>query len=706
MVPDHSYPPQATWIGSDHPFDLHEAYLRFRSPAGWSLGRPPQEAMLFITADSRYKLWVNGRFVARGPVRSFPHNQAVDRLDIRKHLTISKNCLAVQVYQPGYSHFSYVHRGAAGLLVWLVCDGSVELVTDPAWRVSRDESFSSQVRRISIYGSGVEERDLNRAEAWMDPGFDDSRWSTARLVAPVGSWPWTSVRPRGIPLLEEGEVRADLLETRLGYYREPVRMQDPHDGLRSGWSAAKPVSIPASDQGWFAPQLAAGEAAYWLVDLGRDYSCQGWAEVKSASGSEQLSVSYAERQPHGRLILSDPQTYCRLRLTDRFLLCPGDQVVEGFTMRGGRYLLWQLIGPTSSGFRFRPKVRGATYPFRVTRLLETADPILAQIIDICETTVRACLLDGFVDCPWRENSQWLGDALPQGLAFWAMCDDIRPLRQIIVMAVEGAYPDGILPSVFPAEVHAYTIVRYNFMWVELLHFYHSISDDSGLVEQLWPALQTMLEAVGRFRTESGLLINPPGKRFYIDWSSTSQNDPHAVYNLHYILALQKAGQLATALDLEADAVRWRTWSRNLQIAVRQAFFRDDRWYDDLPGSTYSQLAAALAILTQTAGPDEIPGLLDAIVARSLNDDDEDPLGGMVVASPFMHHYLFEALRREGRFQEVVDIVRLRWGRWARDGFPTTWENWNVDFPDGSQCHAFSAHPRYHLAEIHKQGMLP
>jgi len=27
----------AFWIGSDHPFDLHEAYLRFRSPAGWIL---------------------------------------------------------------------------------------------------------------------------------------------------------------------------------------------------------------------------------------------------------------------------------------------------------------------------------------------------------------------------------------------------------------------------------------------------------------------------------------------------------------------------------------------------------------------------------------------------------------------------------------------------------------------------------------------
>jgi hypothetical protein len=36
------------------------------------------------------------------------------------------------------------------------------------------------------------------------------------------------------------------------------------------------------------------------------------------------------------------------------------------------------------------------------------------------------------------------------------------------------------------------------------------------------------------------------------------------------------------------------------------------------------------------------------------------------------------------------------------GYPTAWENWNVDFPDGSQCHAFSAHPRYHLAAIARE----
>jgi hypothetical protein len=75
---------------------------------------------------------------------------------------------------------------------------------------------------------------------------------------------------------------------------------------------------------------------------------------------------------------------------------------------------------------------------------------------------------------------------------------------------------------------------------------------------------------------------------------------------------------------------------------------------------------------------------------------------MVLASPFMHHYVFAALRQHKKFEAVIEIIRRRWGRWVEAAYPTTWENWNVDFPDGSQCHAFSAHPRYHLAEIAKE----
>lgn len=703
--PTLEFPESAVWIGSAHPFDLHEAYLCFRSPANWHLERQPDQAELFITADSRYKLWVNGQFVARGPARSYPETQWVDRLDVTPYLQAGFNTLAVQVYQPGYSHFAYVHRGTAGLLAHLVCDGQSVLTTNVSWLTRRDPSFAALVPRVSIYGSGVEDRDLNLADNWTEPHplYDDSTWAAARLVAPVGGYPWTGLHLRSLPLLTEREAPLALIETRHLPASLPLPPSDLHLALREGWLAAIPQPTPTQDSGWFRIDLNSGESFYWLFDLGRDFTGQGWVEIEGAGGQEQLVISYAEKIRDGQLVLSDPQTYCRVRLTDHFRLRPGSQEAETFALRGGRYLLFQLVGPTGPDFRLRFHARVAEYPLEITRPLIISDSLLTEIITMCETTFHACLQDGFVDSTWRESSQWIGDALPQSLIMAAMSDDVRPLRQVIKMAAQGAYPDGVLPSVLPGEVHAYAIVDYNFMWVELLHLYQKLTGDNEFVADMWPTLVKMLDRFHQDLNPNGLLMSQPGRRLFLDWAPLARNEPSAVYNLHYILALQQAVHLAQTFHLTTDeAAIWQTRLSALQAASRAAFWEQERWYDDVARSTFSQLAAALAILTQTSPPDEHPALLEAIAARSLDLDDEPMPERMVLASPFMHHYLFEALRQDGRSDQVIEIIRRRWGRWVQAGYPTTWENWNVDFPDGSQCHAFSAHPRYHLAEIARE----
>lgn len=694
-----NFPPDAVWIGSDHAFDLREAYLRFRSPADWKLEQQPKQTDLFITADSRYKLWVNGRYVARGPARSYPHAQCVDRLDVTPYLRAGSNTLAVQVYQPGYSHFSYVHRGMAGLLAHLVVDGHSELATNSRWRTSRDVSFAATVPPVSIYISGVEDRDLKLADNWLDPTYDDSGWAAARLVAPVGGYPWTEMQPRSLPLLVERDLPMSLVETRRG---NVVENPDIHLTLRESWLATSPHPIQADDDGWFNLTLAAEETALWAFDLGRGYSCQGWAEVQAAGGQEQLAISYSEKLQGDEPYLSDPETYCRVRMTDRYHLRSGTQVVEPFALRGGRLLLFQLVGPTSADLKIRFHARGAEYPLKVSRPLTTSDPHLSNIITFCEDTLRACLLDGFVDNPWRESAQWIGDALSDGLVMAAMSDDTRPLRRLLELAAQGAYPDGVLPGVLPSEAHAYCVVDFNFQWVELLNFYRKISRDDSFVSEMWPTLVKMLDRFCQDLNADGLLISQPGRRLFIDWSPSSKNEPNAAYNLHFILALQQAVALATSSGAEAEANRWREQATALRSAARAAFYRQGRWYNDVDRTTFSQLSASLAVLTGAVKPDEETDLLETIAARSLDLDDDHEPSKMVLASPYMHHRVFEALRQGGKSEMVVEIIRRRWGRWVEAGYPTAWENWNVDFPDGSQCHGFSAHPRYHLAEIARE----
>ena len=707
----------AVWIGSSHPFDLHEAYLCFRSPAGWSLKKRPEHAELLITADSRYRLWVNGQAVARGPARCYPHAQRVDRLDLTSHLHEGANLLAVQVYQPGYSHFAYVHRANAGLLVLLECDGEPVLVTDSTWRVRRDRSYDDLAPRLSIYQAGVEDRDLSLAEAWTAPGYDDGGWTAARVVAAVGDAPWTGLVERRLPLVVERELPMKQLWVRQGLY-PPAPVRDPHQALRQSWAAGQPAAIDAGEREWSAVSLEGGEAATWVFDLGRGYTCLGWAEIEGAQGGEQVLISYSEKLHGDGPYLSDPETYCRVRMTDRYRLAAGDQQVEPFWMRGGRILLFQVIGPTGPDFRVRFGARAAEYPLQVTRPFDSDDPVLSGVIRLCENTLRSCLHETFVDNPWRENAQWIGDPTVNALVMAAISDDTRPLRAIVEMAAQGAYPDGVLPGVVPGEAHAYTVVDFNFQWVELLHTYWRLTGDADLLTELWPALVKMLDRFALDVAGDGLIRSQPGRRLFLDWAPMSKGEPNAIYNLHYVLALQLAAELAAGArgqrsevrdqksEIEGQGLsveaRWRESADAIQTACRQVFWHDGRWYDDAERSTSSQLVTALAILTGTAMPEETPALLDALAARSLNPSDDPVPGDLVLASPYMHHRVLEALRRAGRTQEVVDIIRLRWGRWVAAGYPTAWENWNVDFPDGSQCHGYAAHPLYHLAEIARQ----
>ena len=52
----------------------------------FQLTRLPDKADLFVFADARYILWVNGQYVERGPARFQPNGPEYDTIDLASHL--------------------------------------------------------------------------------------------------------------------------------------------------------------------------------------------------------------------------------------------------------------------------------------------------------------------------------------------------------------------------------------------------------------------------------------------------------------------------------------------------------------------------------------------------------------------------------------------------------------------------------------------
>ncbi|MBC7238317.1 MAG: hypothetical protein H5T69_20955, partial [Chloroflexi bacterium] len=74
---------KAQWIWDNSGEHPRNYWLSFRKK--FIAPQVYDEALLHITADSRYFLYVNGHFVGWGPVRSWPFEQSYDTYSI-KHL--------------------------------------------------------------------------------------------------------------------------------------------------------------------------------------------------------------------------------------------------------------------------------------------------------------------------------------------------------------------------------------------------------------------------------------------------------------------------------------------------------------------------------------------------------------------------------------------------------------------------------------------
>lgn len=189
---------QAQWIWCSGAPAPRNQYVLFRRV--FRVKTVPASARLYVSADSRYRLYVNGEWLGDGPPRSWPQYQTCDAYEVAPYLKPGNNVLAVVVHHFGESTFQYI-LGRGGLWCQLDLDGCV-LASDARWRVRKSRAWQRPTARISCQLGFEEQFDARQdPPEWTAEDYNDTRWARAKVIGPAGTAPWHNLVLRDIPFL-------------------------------------------------------------------------------------------------------------------------------------------------------------------------------------------------------------------------------------------------------------------------------------------------------------------------------------------------------------------------------------------------------------------------------------------------------------------------------------------------------------------------
>ena len=153
-------------------------------------------AQLSITADTRYRLFINGDWVNDGPCRSWPDRYQYDVIDVSSYLKPGENEIRIIAKYFGVGTFHQIPQ-QAGLLAQLdatTTDGkSIRVVTDGTWEAATASGWISNTVKRCIQMGPYEIYDA-RLE-------DSEAFAPATVLFDAEGGPWKNLIPRDTALL-------------------------------------------------------------------------------------------------------------------------------------------------------------------------------------------------------------------------------------------------------------------------------------------------------------------------------------------------------------------------------------------------------------------------------------------------------------------------------------------------------------------------
>jgi hypothetical protein len=385
------------------------------------------------------------------------------------------------------------------------------------------------------------------------------------------------------------------------------------------------------------------------------------------------------------------------------------QTFEPLWWRTWRFLQVDIVTGSQPVTLEALRARYTAYPFQERATFQSSDPELSKIWEVGWRTARLDAHETYMDCPYYEQTQYVGDTRIQALISYVMSGDDRLARQALLAFADSALPSGLTQSSFP--VHGVQVIPpFSLLWIGMLHdFWMYRPDTQSTISEMLPHVRLVLSHFRALQRTDGLLGKLPHDGFgywnFIDWTAPyligappeDQIGGSIPLSLQFAEALQQAADLETAFGDRTNAAQDRETANKINASVNVEAW-DDRvgLLADTPAKTsFSQHANILGVLTGAIPVERSRAVLEKILSRELTGAQQADVPKMALASYYFRFYLARALDTAG----LDDLYLQTLGPWRNMlslGL-TTWAE--QPEPTRSDAHAWSAHPNYDLLTL-------
>ncbi len=607
-----------------------------------------------LSADTRYRFYVNGRYVCEGPCQSGSDVKYYEVTDVTPFIKVGKNVIEVKVWHIVGKFDDFIFTGAlrkdtpALWAEWEVFKGdNVELYgTDDTWDLERETSYKF-IKQIGFIHPS--EKDGVRLRKKMDCSVlrETDRFAQYFLGGCKEFYP---LKESLLPQMQELPHKSFVIVKEGRNFTELDAGKNITAKLKFNFFAEEKTTI----------KIFYSESYYKKDAEGKRYK----AKRDDASG-ELYNVLY-----------------------DSVVMDCGEKEFEPLWWKSFRFIRIESDKP----IKFFASYGEYYYPLNIVGTFSTPKNEYKQIFDVSVQTLKNCMHEVFVDCPFFEQQQYCMDTALESLFAMTLSNDYRLTVKAISDLACSQGEDGFLAANWPSHAPKQIIPTFSIFWILLLNNYLKYSGDVKTVKKYFGTATKIIEAFETLLNEKGVVGKSAFWEF-LDWVpewNQSKGHPHtadenamSVYSMMFSFGLGLCSELAESIDRPKLKEYYLDRQKQLNENIVNAYYDKERQlFKDTEVGEYSVHTAVWSILCGIKTGEEAKKIIQRVIEEKLPKP-----------SFSMNFFYFRALELAGVYKDYFYELMGEWGRMLELNCTTWCENQKNPRSD---CHGWSATLIYEL----------